>query len=185
MNFIKSTLTIILLSLFIGTTSCDSDDKGSSEGTDFGSFQLNVSGDFEATKSGFADFDGLDAFGVQTWEISMNDDNPSTISLQFMLASSTTQVTRPSTGTYEIGFDANSTSVFSAIYTHIPDGNFMASEEYTTLPHGYGGTLTITSSSDDKVEGSFDFSVAKTDENFNVSGEITVSGQFSSRKRIN
>ena len=185
MNLFKLCTATIFSALLIILVACSSDDKGSSDGTDFGNFQLTVSGDFEATKSGFADFDGLDAFGVQTWEISMNDNNPSTISLQFMLASSTTQVARPSTGTYEIGFDANSTSVFSAIYTHIPDGNFMASEEYSTLPEGYGGTLTITSSSDNKVEGSFEFSVAKTDNNFNVVGDITVSGEFNARKRMN
>ncbi|MCH8534307.1 MAG: hypothetical protein LAT51_04485 [Flavobacteriaceae bacterium] len=182
-------ISILFITLSFVMFSCSSDDEGSPSSSNFGDFDLTVTGDFEANKSGFADFDGLDAFGSQTWEISMNDNNPSTVSLQFMLFSAIGDVNQPSPGTYEIGFEANSDSVFTAIYAHIPNGSFSETVEYSTLPHSedmnYGGTLTITTSTDGRVSGNFQFTAAKTDNDFNVVGEISVSGEFNARKRMN
>jgi len=188
MNFFKVSMLSILSILLLSFIACSSDDDASPSGSNFGDFQLDVSGDFNAQKSGFADFDGLEAFGSQTWEISMNDNNPSTVSLQFMLFSAIGEVNQPSPGTYEIGFESNSDSVFTAIYTHIPDGNFSETVEYSTLPTGdqvYGGTLVIETSNANVVSGSFDFTAAKVDDDFNVVGEISVSGEFNARKRMN
>ncbi|WP_293011560.1 hypothetical protein [Mongoliibacter sp.] len=186
MKIIKTTLSLSsMLVLVLLLTACDGNDNGSDPTSNADDFQLEVSGDFQTTASGFADFDGMSSFGVNTWEISMNDNNPQSLSLQLMLTSSSSDVSRPSPGTYEIGFEPNSAAVFTAIYTHIPEGDFMASEEYSTLSEGYGGTLTITSSSENRVEGSFNFSVAKTDDNFNVTGEIEVIGEFTASKRMN
>lgn len=177
-----------LVVMSLASTSCSSDDEGSSENLDFGNFELSVTGDFTQDTSGFADFDGLSAFGVNSWEISMNDTNPSTVSLQLSLVSSTGEVSQPSAGTYEIGFEANSSDVFTAIYVHIPDGNFFETVEYSTLATGdqvYGGTLIIETSNANVVSGSFNFTAAKVDDNFNVIGEIDVSGEFTARKRMN
>lgn len=174
-----------MLLLVVLITACDSNNNGADPITNADDFQLEVSGDFQTTASGFADFEGRSAFGVNSWEISMNDNNPQTLSLQLSLNSSSSDVSRPSPGTYDVGFEPNSTSVFTAIYTHIPDGSFVNSEEYSTLSEGFGGTLTITSSSENRVEGSFDFSLAKTDDNFNVTGEIEVKGEFTASKRMN
>jgi len=105
-----------------------------------------------------------------------------------MLVSTTEEVNQPSPGTYEIGFEANSSDVFTAIYAHIPGGNFSETVEYSTLPTGdqvYGGTLVIETSNANVVSGSFDFTAAKVDDDFNVIGEISVSGDFTARKRMN
>jgi hypothetical protein len=183
MKSIKS-LSVILICFMFLSGAC-SNDNGSDPISGADDFQLEVSGSFQSTASGFADFDGMSSFGVNTWEISMNDNNPQSLSFQLMLTSSTSNVTRPAPGTYQIGFEPNSTSVFTAIYTHIPNGDFTASEEYSTLTEEYGGTLTITSSSDNTVEGSFNVILAKTDDNFNVTGEIEVVGEFTASRRMN
>ena len=185
MNVLK---LVALVVMSLASTSCSSDDEGSSENLDFGNFELSVTGDFTQETNGFADFDSLSAFGVNSWEISMNDTNPSTVSLQLSLVSSTGEVSQPSPGTYEIGFEANSNNVFYAIYTHIPNGNFMQAVEYSTINEGetsYGGTLEIEESTNDLVKGSFQFTAASVDDNFNVIGEISVSGEFTAKKRIN
>ena len=177
-----------LVVISLASISCSSDDEGSSENLDFGNFELSVTGDFTQETNGFADFDSLSAFGVNSWEISMNDINPSTVSLQLSLVSSTGEVSQPSPGTYEIGFDANSSDVFSAIYVHIPDGNFFETVEYTTFStadQAYGGSLIIETSNANVVSGSFNFTAAKVDDDFNVIGEIAVSGEFNARKRMN
>lgn len=173
----------IFISIFI--FSCGSDDEGASNANNFGDFQLSLNGDLSGSKNGFADFASMDSFGIQTWEISLNDNNPQTLSLQFMLSSATGNINRPEPGTYEIGFSANSDSVFLANYVNIPDGNFQDSEEYSTFVETYGGTLTIEASTDNIVAGSFEFTAAKEDDNFNVIGSIEVEGTFSATARQN
>lgn len=189
MKYVKLTFLSILPLLFFSLTCCSSDDDSASNETNFGDFNLNVSGDFNATKSGFADFDKLDINTFETWELNMIDTNPQSLSLTLSLNSATSEINQPTPGTYEIGFEPNSNSIFSVVYTHIPDGNFSESVEYTTLPvddnGSFGGTLTIETSNSEVVSGNFEFTVAKLDDNFNVDGTINVSGTFSARARQN
>lgn len=167
--------------------SCGSDDD-SSTNSNMGSFELTVTGDFEATKSGFADFDSLDAFSLQSWSIDMSDakENQQSMSLSLSASSAVQDVSRPTPGTYQINFSATDASIYNAIYAHIPNNNFLETEEYSTLPlsdGNYSGTLTITKSTEENVSGSFEFTAAKTDDDFNISGEITVKGEFNAYKR--
>lgn len=174
-------LTITALALI--NYSCSDDDE-SSGGSDIGDATITVSGDVQEQKSGMADFHHLTDLpgGMETWEISIHDFSPQTFSLQFMLTSATSEITQPGVGTYEIGFTPNSTSVFTAIYTHIPDGDFMNSTEYSTL-WGGTGTLNITTSNDNTVSGNFQFSASKVDDELNIVGTIEVSGEFTANKR--
>lgn len=186
-NLITSIILVLLLSLI----SCSSDDDNPNNGQEFGSFELTVTGDIEATKSGFADFTQFNFSSLQDWSIDMFDPNGSsqTMDLSISTSSAVEDVSRPEPGTYDIGFSATDPSVFSAIYVHIPNGNFSESVEYSTLPisddTSYGGTLTITTSTENTVSGSFEFTAAKVDDNLNITGEINVSGEFTANKRTN
>jgi len=179
----KLFLFLTLTTLALINYSC-SDDDDSSGGPDIGDATITVSGDVQGQKSGMADFHHLTDLpgGMETWEISIHDYSPQTFSLQFMLASATSEITQPGVGAHEIGFTPNSTSVFTAIYTHIPDGDFMNSTEYSTL-WGGAGTLNITTSNDNTVSGNFQFSATEVDDELNIVGTVEVSGEFTANKR--
>lgn len=173
---------LVFLSFVLSGYSC-SDDNDGPENMDMGEATFTVTGAVEDEKSGQADFHHLTGLpgGLENWEISIHDFSPQSFSLQFNLSSSS-GIKQPGPGTYEIGFEANSSNVFLAIYTHIPDGNFMNSTEYSTL-WGGGGTLTITTSNEDTVSGSFQFSAAEVDDELNVVGTVNITGEFTAKKR--
>jgi hypothetical protein len=173
---------LVFLSFAFSGYSC-SDDNDGPEDISMGEANFTVSGAVEGEKSGQADFHHLTDLpgGLENWEISIHDFSPQTFSLQFSLSSSNS-ITQPGTGTYEIGFEANSSNVFLAIYTHIPNGDFMNSTEYSTL-WGGAGTLTITTSNEDTVSGSFQFSATEVDDELNVVGTINITGEFTAKKR--
>jgi len=183
MKYKKLFLLFTIAALALINYSCSNDDDNSG-GPDIGDATITVSGDIQGQKSGMADFHHLTDLpgGMETWEISIHDYSPQTFSLQFMLASATSEITQPGVGTHEIGFAPGSTSVFTAIYTHIPDGDFMNSTEYSTL-WGGAGSLNITTSNENTVSGNFQFSATEVDDELNIVGTIEVSGEFTANKR--
>lgn len=74
MKSIKSISVILICFMFL-SGACSNDN---------GSGPNSMTGDFQSSASGFADFDGMSSFGVNSWEISMNDNNPQSLSFQLM-----------------------------------------------------------------------------------------------------
>lgn len=173
---IKMKKFLVSIGLLVLLSSCSGDDSSSSG--NLNTVSIEVTGDFEAEKLGIADFGLIDIGSTNSWELNMSDINPQTFNLRFVLNSVNQAIQRPTPGTYEIGFETNSNSVFTAFYIDVPNGNLSESKEYTTLDENYGGTLTIDSSDNDVVTGSFEFTAAHVDEDFNVIGEINVVGEF-------
>lgn len=168
---------ICLIFAFALLSSCS--DSTSSTDDDLGEVNFEISGDLSGQKSGVADFYGMSSSGVHTWEISMTDIGPQTFSFQIMKFSDE-EITRPGTGTYSIGPDFIGDDDFTAYFTVIEgDTEYSASEE------GYGGTVTITTSDSDLVEGTFEVTLADYDiEAGEAVGELTITeGQFSARAR--
>ena len=162
-------------------------DTGPEPGDDLGEVELTLSGDLDGVRAGMADFYGQEAAGLHLWEISMHDFSPQTFSLT-LIRSALDSVQRPDVGTYEI--DGNDTG-FSAIFTHIPDGDFANVTEYADVlcrdEFGLGGTLTIETSSDELVTGRFQFTVADVDLDASgcvALGSIDVEGEFTARARL-
>ncbi|MFA7649340.1 MAG: hypothetical protein WCY06_03315, partial [Flavobacteriaceae bacterium] len=68
-----------------------------------------------------------------------------------------------------------------------PNGSFSNSVEYSTTygNNANNGTLTITSSTENTVKGSFECTAYRVDNNLNIVGTIQVVGDFTANKRIN
>src|SRR5690554_1875779 len=186
MNLKKVSTYLTAIVLALSFTACSDDDSSSDDNgnPDLGNASLTVNGDVEGQKSGMADFNYLEDLpgGMEEWEISIHDYNPQTFSLTLMLTS-VNGVSQPEPGTYDIGFDANNPSVFMAIYTHIENEDFMNSVEYNTLFDG-GGILTINSSTSETVTGTLEFTAHEFNDDFEIVGTITVSGEFTANKRV-
>ena len=189
-------IKIILSFLLLVLVSCSDNSTGSDNGA-LGEMTLKVTGDFEAERSGQADFHGLDSGSIYMWEIHGNDYSPQTFSLSF-LHNSVESIDRPGPGTYDVKNQVGQTPwgdpepmAFTAIYTHIENENYAGSVEYSTLlcteQFPSGGTLTITSSSDEEISGSFQFTahnVEIEDTGTCIShGTIHVSGSFDALPR--
>lgn len=177
-----SFLLSLMLLVVMGLYACGSDDDNPPS-QEFGEVNFTVTGDFEAEKSGFADFAGLNFGAASQWEISTNDFSPQTFSLNFSNFSATNTVSRPAPGTYVIGQGGNNVEAFSVVYTRIENEDFANAIEYDTLLEENAGTLTIETSNENEVSGTFSFTAVKRDDQFNVTGQIQVSGSFTAKKR--
>jgi len=178
----KFILLSVAFILALVMPSCSSSDDNNIT-SKLGEIKFSISGGIEANKEGIADFDKLDIMNTSTWELGGHDISPQTFSLYFSLLSANQSITRPQPGTYTIGFDVNNSDAFHAVYTHIEDGDFANSVEYTTWEQN-SGTLTIDSSSEDKVTGSFNVTLYKYDDTLNIEDEIQLNGTFSANKRM-
>lgn len=128
-----------------------------------------------------ADFTYNDLGSLKEWELSFHDYGPQTFSLTLMLTD-LEEVNQPQPGNHSIGHHPTDPTVFLGIFTNIEDGNYESMVEYDTFTSL--GTLTIVSSTDEKVVGSFEFSANTRDEQFSVIGSINISGSFEAYKRI-
>ncbi len=173
-----SFIFILTFSLFL--LSCSSDDDNTVDLPNLGSVAIALSGDIEGNRTGVADFSFLDLGSMQTWELSFNDFGPQTFSLNLMLTD-LESVLRPAPGTYEIGFDALDPNVFFGDFTDIPNGDFLGAVEYDTFEKG--GTLTIETSTDEKVTGHFEFAADSRDDDFEIIGTVFITGNFEALNR--
>lgn len=182
--------------LFLIGVSCSDNSKGPD--TDgFGEITLTVTGDVEAERTGIADFHGLDQGSIKSWEIHGNDVSPQTFSLS-MSHISTDPIERPGTGSYEITYpvaqipgEDPGPMTFSPAYTHIENGDFTSAVEYSYVicadDFPGGGTLNITSSSDEEISGTFQFTAHNVDVddmgNCILNGTVHVNGSFDALPR--
>ena len=151
--------------------SCSDDSTGPS-GNDLGEASFEISGAIEGQKEGFANFRAFEMSGVNTWDILIIDEPPRSFEISFSQVSLNESISRPSTGTYKLGLGSDSD--FTASYT---DGSLASPDSYLATFGEYGGTLVITSSSDDKIEGTFEFNAVNLDEE-NGEEIIITNGQF-------
>lgn len=174
--------------LAFGLIACEKDDDDNStspstsnNNTNNFTAEITVSGDIEAEKSGVCDFDFLDFGNFKDWSIHANDFSPQTFS--FNISDFSQDASRPDTGTYSIG--QQNIADYTAIYTHIENQDFQNAEEYGTIfnPNNEEGTLTITVSTETRMEGHFSFMATKVDSLYNPIGEIQVDGSFVAKAR--
>lgn len=182
---------ILIISLSVALSACSDDSSGPETGTDdIGDTTFSVSGDVDSNHAGQADFWGLDGdYGLNTWEISMHDFNPQTFNLSFML-SSTSPISRPEPGTYDI----NDADGFTVIYEYIENQDYANAKEYSNVlwlcseTNPSNGTLTISSSSDSEVRGTFNVSLSSVDiddsGNCVDMGSVNITGEFRATERI-
>lgn len=171
-------LSIILLAAF--ACSDNSTKSGGEPGKGEGSF--TISGDLEGEKTGISNFRAFEMSGVHTWDINILDQNPITYTIDFRLMSDE-PIERPQPGTYELSTSSFDGTTFSGTYTFFEDNQMDPDGYIVGLPGSdTEGTLIITSSSEDLVEGTYQF----TAKNIESGGTITVSnGEFSAVPRIN
>lgn len=179
MKKISLIFTLIISTIFL---SCSSDDDNNSHGnSELGSVTITLSGDLEGTRTGFADFHLQEVGSVHSWSLSFYDYNPQTFSSSLMIAG-LGGVSKPTPGTYEIGFAANDSNVFFGSFVNIENNDFGNAVEYSTFESV--GTLTIETSTDERVTGHFEYTAHTDDDMGNISGTINVSGSFDAKKRI-
>ena len=192
MNFFKNTSSIILaICISFAFASCSNDDdksSGPAGGTPnpaaaLGTVNLTISGDVEGQRSGIADFDIIDLGFMQTWDLNLYDHSPQTFDLSFVHMATDGSGGRPAPGTYEIGNSVSEQKVFWVDYTHIENQDFANSIEYSAM-YGQAGTLVITTSNEQLVSGTFEFTAHQyDDDSMEIIGTINVSGSFSAKKR--
>jgi len=170
----------VSLRLFFGLllaltfTACDSDGddgdgNGNGNGSTIGDAEVMVTGAISDSFSGSALFgvdDDGEGFGLALFEGNLVGGIPSGAIVSFGR-----QEGRPAEGIYSFGEDTGNmffAGAYATDFSDITGATFVASES---------GTITITSSSSDRVAGSFTF----TGQAANISGELgeaTVSGTF-------
>ncbi len=147
-------------------------------GTDYGTSTFTVNGALSGSFQGTADFVAAENFGVNTFEISMNDRSPQTFSLQIMRQSSEPAEV-PVAGAYTIGMNDGTGSAFTAIFVDTSEG-FAHAAEYTTLFDDATGELVIELSENGRLSGFFRFTAT----NLETGDRIEVSeGSFSAVER--
>ncbi len=185
MKIIKITSLLLLVTFFSG--SCSKDDK-QEPNFELGKVTLSITGDVEGTFSGIADFDVVSTSQTQVWTMNMYDYNPQIFSLS-LVDISIEDVSRPEPGVYTIGSSVSAD--YSAVFDYFPGGNYEQGKSYSTshILDGFIGSdtygiLTITSSNDNTVQGSFEFNAHRLDDRMNVIGTVKVVAEFTANKRI-
>lgn len=177
---------------FIGISSCSKDDDdGVPPDSEMGSATVKVTGEVEDEFTGMVDFE-LDQYSnTYMFDISIHDFSPQTFSVSFHAMSfSDDDLEIPGPGTYTLGTFPKAD--YGAEFIHIIDEDFVNTFDYYSfdfLPENeededVTGVLSITSSNEDKMEGSFEFTAHRTDDDLNILGTVEVSGEFSAHRRI-
>lgn len=176
----KKTKSLFISITLLAAFAC-SDSSTDSKTADKGAGSFTISGDIEGEKSGIANFRAFEMSGVHTWDINILNQDPITYTIDFRLMSDE-PINRPQPGTYELSTSSFDGSTFTGTYSFFGD-NQMDPDGYLIAIPGSNtkGTLIITASSEDLVEGTFQF----TAKNIETGGTITVSnGEFSAVPRI-
>ena len=181
-NYIK--LSILLIIFSIGLNAC-SDNSTDPDTNTPGDAEVTITGAIEGEHEGWGLFNHTELPQGETWGITLTNNNTFHVQISISTLDGTAtegSVSRPSPGSYVIGRPGTGSSVYVGIYTDIESGGVGAGAdyEYSTLHEDTGGTLTIESSTDESVEGYFEFEAAHdADEQGNAYGFVTVSGEFS------
>ncbi len=184
MNSIKKYIKHLTpMIVFIFALSGCSDNSSSTTSSDehFGYISLTVTGAIDAVHECDNSPGCVVSFGRSQFEIGNNTyytwliesgDYTSFLPFEISTTSINTAVSRPSPGTYDIGSEMAPS--FSAGYSNI-EGGLNDDHSYETT-NQTGGTLTIESSTNERVTGSFEFTAVHIDEG--NSQTVTISGRF-------
>lgn len=186
-NFKNPFFLFLALLLTVGIVSCSSDDDTppgpiKPAGSDIGSGTFTMSGDEQGVRSGMAYFEliTIEGLGSKIWTIDIYDHSPQTFSLGFSCTTLANDPSQPGIGTYPIGIDLdNPTAIFfNADLSLIENENYADAVDYSSSIY-VAGAVTITTSTDKKISGTFEFAADSFDDLMNVTGSIVVSGSFS------
>ncbi|MCA1763609.1 MAG: DUF6252 family protein [Cryomorphaceae bacterium] len=179
---------LFVISSFLIFTSCGGDDDSNNPPSDpgghGGSASFDISGEIEGEHSGIADFRAFEMAGVYNWDITIINQDPITFNISF-LQQGEDPIDRPGEGTYELGINPGNQSndIYTGSYVNY-GGNPSEQDNYTIGIDETSGTMEITSSSDELIEGTFSFTAARIGDDGNVAGTIEVTnGEFSAVPR--
>ncbi|TVQ04102.1 MAG: hypothetical protein EA359_07530 [Balneolaceae bacterium] len=173
----KHIQTTITLLLSISLISC-SDNSTSSDDTAQGSATFSVSGDLQGSRSGTAEFPGVDS--TLDWDLWIYSLSNGGFSLDIRIFFDREAPGPPPTGTYSIGdHSADGTAEYSEFTSGAIPQIFSTKDG-----GGYGGTITINESNNDVVRGTFQFTAGRWNESTeSFTGEINITnGNFTARR---
>ncbi len=156
----------LLLPLFVGLAGCDSGDTAEEQEDQLGSYELTVSGSVQRTLSGpVAQFGAASdpATGITGFGLSFGNAGTDYVAI-------TRKGSRPGTGSHTI-------ATFDSSAEDLPDNQFIATYNSSSQVFvSNGGTLTITRSDDDRIEGTISFTATSLIPT--QPGDVTISGEF-------
>lgn len=162
-------------------TDADAGDAVSNDAvSDIDGVTLSVRGEMEREREGTAEFKLFKSDEIGIWLLSMKDESPRTFTLSIQDMAEPWRVGHPEPGTYPIGHSLDTALRFEARYRHIGDYDLPYQYGYQT-GHEVGGTLTIETSTETQISGSFEFRAIRRGEDVfadEPGGEIEVSGRF-------
>lgn len=168
-------------------TPCSEDDDSNNPISDPSghgrSASFDISGEIEGEYSGIADFRAFEMAGLYNWDITIIDQDPITFNLSF-LQQGAEPIDRPGEGTYQLDINPGNQSddIYTKTYENYGD-NPSEQDNYTVGIGKTSGTMEITSSTDELIEGTFPFTTARIDDGM-IAGTIEVTnGEFSAVPR--
>gem|GEM_PF-2089226 len=176
LNDMKNISWIILPLACLFMVACSSDDDNGGSPLPDSSASFTISGDIEGEKTGLASAILVESAGTYIFDIGMSDaaGGGQTFSLSFFIGPSDEEIEVPEPGDYTIA--TTNAGDFWVVYTELEgvDGREYGSIWETS------GTMTITASGDDFIEGEFEFEAAgDPDDALEPQGSITVTnGEF-------
>ncbi len=188
-NIKLSLLTFILFTFTYSLNSCKKEGDSKTTTTEkqtenkFGTVNLTVTGAIEKSFSGMCDFQSYSFANM--WEIDGHDgksvNGQNTQSFSISITETGEDASKPDVGEYDIGPLLDAPYQFSLI--HIIDNDFESSVEYGTLLFEEDvGTLTISSSSEKEVKGSFNLTASEiVDDEMGLptrGPEVKIKGEF-------
>ncbi|MCC5918476.1 MAG: hypothetical protein JJU02_14235 [Cryomorphaceae bacterium] len=186
-NLIHPSKALLFLFAFFITisTSCseDDDEEFSPNGDDY-FISFNISGDVTGELEGSAVMTQVELAGNYTLSISGNDfevegeEENQTFNIHFRRGPAPNEFESPEVGTYIIGLPAEAAAEngFWVNYFDIDGGS---STEYGT--EDVSGTIEITNVTDDYIEGTFDFTAGRTENDQNIT---VTNGIFKARNGL-
>lgn len=166
-------------------TDADALDSGD-EVPDVGSVTLTLSGEMERERAGTAEFILADSESIGAWMLSMGDASPRTFNLSIVnISDDPSEITRPGPGIYPIANQFDEPGMFRASYEHVGDYDQPYKYFYHTN-NEVGGTLTIETSTEAMMSGSFEFRANRSREDpwsDEPRGEVEISGSFTALPR--
>ncbi|MEX0844695.1 MAG: hypothetical protein WD022_05415 [Balneolaceae bacterium] len=174
---------ILSLTIFLSCSNNSTDSDVLDVGEGIGSF--TVTGDVEAEREGVSYFtvtrsDG-DLLGIRihiekAHPLDRDDSYNSDYSFT-LLADKDGEPFTLTTGTYEIGLLSDDNLAFAGVYTHRISADVV--NGYQSADQG--GSITISSSSDEMIQASFEFKAIDYGDGAEEDKVVTISGEFTSK----
>ncbi len=179
---------IFVSTLLLISTSCsDDDDNGNTNPTPSGhggSATFVIDGALSGEMTGVADFKPFEMSGIHTWNINILDQGPVSYTISIGQTGSE-PIARPEPGTYTLGIDNPinpSGDIYTTSYAHYGESQ-ATQDSYAVGLDNTSGVMVITTSTDNLIEGTFEFSAARFDDDGNIQTINVAEGEFSAVPR--